>query len=172
MTMLLNGTNGVTFPSGHVSNGLSAIGVAVSTSGTAVDFTIPTTAKRVTVTVAGVSTSGANAMLVQLGPSGGPETSGYTGGGYDGTATYATAASGFSDNTGSGTSVREQVWVFNLHDPATNTWMCSMLGGFSVAGSRHLAGRKALAGLLNKLRVTTVGGTDTFDAGSINVTVE
>jgi hypothetical protein len=33
-------------------------------------------------------------------------------------------------------------------------------------------GTVSLAGILNMLRITTVNGTDTFDAGSINILYE
>ena len=34
------------------------------------------------------------------------------------------------------------------------------------------AGRVTLSGALDRVRVTTVNGTDTFDAGSINILYE
>ena len=34
------------------------------------------------------------------------------------------------------------------------------------------AGDKALSGTLDRVRITTVNGTDTFDAGSINILYE
>jgi hypothetical protein len=56
-------------------------GTAVSASGTSVDFTgIPSTAKRITVMFSGVSTNGTSIIQVQLGDSGGVETTGYVGG--------------------------------------------------------------------------------------------
>src|SRR5690606_32240364 len=55
------------------------LGTAVaSTSGTSIDFTgIPSWAKRVTVNFSGVSLSGTAFPLIQIGDSGGVETSGY-----------------------------------------------------------------------------------------------
>src|SRR3990167_10877162 len=51
-----------------------------STSGTSIDFTsIPAWAKRVTVQFVGVSTNGTSVPIVQIGDSGGLETSGYLG---------------------------------------------------------------------------------------------
>jgi len=174
MTMLLNGTNGVTFPSGHVSNGIAAIGLSATTSGTFIDFTLPVTGvRRVSLLLGGVSTNGTNNVIVQIGPSGGVETSGYVGGGFDGAAAFACAASGFSDGTASAAIIREAIYTMELLDPATNAWMCQLVCGLSnAAGMRLLGARKALAGALAKIRLTTVGGTDTFDAGNANLYYE
>jgi hypothetical protein len=81
------GTNTVTIPAvtgtAVISGQNSAItaGTAVaSTSGTSIDFTsIPSWVKRITVMIAGVSTNGSSIIQIQLGDSGGVETSGYTG---------------------------------------------------------------------------------------------
>jgi hypothetical protein len=174
MTLTLNGTNGITFPSGAVSNGIAAMGVVATTSGTTVDFTLPVTGvRRVSLLLGGVSTSGTNAMLLQIGPSGGVETSGYAGAGWDGSASYAHPSNGFSDNTALGANLREWFYTLMLLDPATNTWMAMLNGGLSnAAGSRFFSGRKAISGALAKIRLTTVGGTDTFDAGNVNLYYE
>ena len=144
-----------------------------TTSGTTKDFTgIPSWAKRITVMLSGVSTSGAAQVGVQLGDSGGIETSGYIGGGYDGATTYATQSTSFSDNTGASTTVRYHIYTLTLIDGSTNTWACQMLGGFSTNGFRGFAGTKSLTGTLDRIRLTTVNGTDTFDAGSANILYE
>ena len=53
-----------------------------TTSGTAIDFTgIPSWAKQITIAFDGVSTTGVNGYLVQIGTSGGIETTGYASGG-------------------------------------------------------------------------------------------
>jgi len=143
-----------------------------TTSGTFKDFTgIPSWVKRITVMLNGVSTNGTAQVGVQLGDSGGIETSGYVGGGYDGATTYATQSTYFSDNTGASTTVRYHIYTLTLIDASTNTWACQMLGGFSVVGFRGFAGTKALTGTLDRIRITA-GGTDTFDAGSVNILYE
>ncbi|WP_334625633.1 hypothetical protein [Rhizobium johnstonii] len=59
------------------ANGLVS-GTVVAASGTAIDFTsIPSWAKRITVSFEGISTSGTTGVSLQLGDSGGVETSGY-----------------------------------------------------------------------------------------------
>lgn len=173
MTLIVNGTSGITFPGGQVSNGIVLAGVQASVAGTSIDFnSIPAGVRRLTLLLGGVSTSGTSPVMVQIGPTGGVETSGYIGGGWDGATAVASASTGFSDGTASAASVREQIYQLLLLDPATNAWMCTMTGGFATAGVRNYAYRKVLAGVLGRLRVTTVGGADTFDAGSINLHYE
>jgi hypothetical protein len=36
----------------------------------------------------------------------------------------------------------------------------------------HIGGSKALSATLDRVRITTVGGTDTFDGGNINIVYE
>ena len=50
-----------------------------------------------------------------------------------------------------------------------------MTGAISLGaggGSYYVAGSKTLSGTLDRVRITTVGGTDTFDAGTINILYE
>jgi hypothetical protein len=56
---------------------------------------------------------------------------------------------------------------------SSNTWICQIVGAFSnAAGGRFGAGTKTLSGTLDRVRITTSNGTDTFDAGSINILYE
>jgi hypothetical protein len=147
-----------------------------TTSGTAIDFTgIPSWVKRVTVMLDAVSTNGTSIVQVQLG-SGTVNTSGYVGAGgsyNQANATGATAnTSGFlignfalAANTICG--------ALTICRAGANLWVCS--GTFALASSTnilHSAGAKALSGDLDRVRITTVNGTDTFDAGSINILYE
>jgi hypothetical protein len=43
---------------------------------------------------------------------------------------------------------------------------------YSGASSASCGGLKSLSGVLDRIRITTVNGTDTFDAGSINIMYE
>jgi hypothetical protein len=169
MPLELNGTTGV-----QGNSGAFVAGTAVaSTSGTSIDFTsIPSWVKRVTVMFNGVSTSGANNLLIQIG-AGSVETTGYvstgayagptnSAGGTTSTAGYLIFATGAA-NTFSGhlvlTAVGSNVWV-SSHTVGVSTFVYS--GG----------GTKTTSGTLDRVRITTVGGTDTFDAGSINILYE
>ena len=151
------------------------LGVAVATtSGTAIDFIgIPSWARRVTLALRQVSTSGTSNLRIRIGPVGGVEVSGYLGA----CAVTATATAGTINSTAgidlydgaSAASSRNGVITFSLLDAATNTWAISGVIGQDNQPATSIVGfAKALAGTLSIVRVTTVNGTDTFDAGSVN----
>jgi hypothetical protein len=155
-------------------------GTAVSASGTAVDFTsIPSWAKRITVVFSGMSTNGTSLPIVQVGDSGGIETTGYTGAASivaDGSdAVTASPTTGFGI-TGSVAAASQMsgTMVLTLVNPATNTWVSSVSGGMSSGALQtfHAGGTKSLSDVLTQLRVTTVGGTNTFDGGTVNILFE
>lgn len=149
-----------------------------TTSGTSIDFTgIPSWARRITVSYTGISTNGTSIPQLQLGSaSGGIETSGYAGGYM---VTGASALIGANFTTGlslaSGSNgaadVRVGISVFTL--VSGNTW-CGVTNLTNSSGT--YAGMatttKTLSGVLDRIRLTTVNGTDTFDAGSINILYE
>jgi hypothetical protein len=154
------------------TTGVISSGTAVaSTSGTSIDFTsIPSWVKRITVMFSGVSTNGSSDVMVQLGTGGAPTTSGYLGSGTN-NATIFNFSTGFRDGNQSATCVRHGSYIFTLL--GNNTWACSaVLGRSDAATINNLGGSVPLAGVLNMVRVTTVNGTDTFDAGSINILYE
>jgi len=55
-----------------------------------------------------------------------------------------------------------------------NNWVMSAIGSNTggTAFNWLSGGNVSLAGVLNFVRITTVNGTDTFDAGSINILYE
>jgi hypothetical protein len=168
------GTDG----SGNLSwvNGRMVLATAQnSTSGTSIDFTgIPSWVKRVTVMLNGVSTSGSSNLLVQLGTSSGIVSSGYnslsvglsTSGGIGGTSSTAgyLVQSDASSATRSGHLIATVV--------SGNIWVSSHTLKFSSTQLSHGGGDASLSGTLDRVRITTVNGTDTFDAGSINILYE
>lgn len=152
--------------------------VQATTSGTSIDFTsIPSWAKKITVCFVGVSTNGSSVPIVQIGDSGGIENTGYLG-----TAGHYTSAAQAAANytTGFGTSgsvgaatIIHGLMVLVLTDAAANTWAMSFCGAHSdQAAAISGGGSKSLSGTLDRLRLTTVGGTDTFDAGKVNILYE
>lgn len=151
--------------------------MAASTSGTTVDFTgLPAGVRRITVMFKGVSTNGTSPLIVQLGDSGGIETSGYLGAGSDvssGAATgNFTTGLPIEGNSSAATSRHGQM-VISLMDAATFLWVSSSVTGHSESGNSNFgAGSKALSAELTQIRITTVNGTDAFDAGSINISYE
>jgi hypothetical protein len=154
-------------------------GTAVaSTSGTSVTFSsIPSWVKRITVNLLGVSTSGTSNLRFRIGPVAGVETSGYLGASL-GFAASSVATINFTagfdvNDSGAATAVRNGAFVLSLADSATNTWTIQGTQGQSNStfGS-SIGGQKPLAGSLSVVSVTTVNGTDTFDAGSVNIIYE
>ena len=148
-----------------------------TTSGPAINFTgIPSWAKRITVMLNQVSTNGTSGVIIQIGDSsGGFKTSGYIG---TGTAITGTNTCGISDftagfNAGTGTTIgsSRSGCVFLLN-PGGNTWLASgtVTNGNIAAG--HVQGVAGLSAALDRLRLTTIGGTDTFDAGLVNIAYE
>lgn len=146
-------------------------GTAVATtSGTSVDFTgIPSTAKRITVMFDGVSNSGGAEYLIQIGDSGGIENTGYNSEASDRGAGL-TATDGFVLTvTSSSSSVCYGiVTICNL---TSNTWVSSA-NISSTSRVSSSTGSKSLSATLDRIRITTVGGTDTFDAGQVNIMYE
>lgn len=156
------------------------LGTAVaSTSGTSIDFTsIPSWVKRITVMFVGVSTSGTSFPMIQIG-AGSVTTTGYLSAG--GNSPNA-ASTGVNNNTTGfilegGAAMSAASTVRHGHILITNatgnTWVLSALMANS-AGTQigYGAGSITLSGTLDRVRITTVNGTDTFDAGSINILYE
>ena len=145
-----------------------------STSGTSIDFTsIPSWVKRITVMFNGVSLSGSSTIRLQLGDAGGIETTGYAGTCTQIGSTVSTAysTSGFDSNGDtSSTQTRSGQLVFSLL--GSNTW--TLLGAYNIGSAFQylFCGTKTLSDTLTQVRITTVNGTDTFDAGSINILYE
>ena len=157
-----------------VRGGITSSTSVASTSGTSIDFTgIPSWVKRVTVMFAGVSTNGTADLLIQLGDAGGVETTGYLG-----TSTAAGSAvntilytSGFGSITGSAANIAHGSFIITLL--SGNTWTCHGLISRSNSTNTVLTGgSKALSDTLDRVRITTSNGTNTFDAGSINILYE
>lgn len=150
-------------------------GTAVaSTSGTSIDFTgIPSWAKRITVVFSGVSTNGSSLLMMQLGDSGGIETTGYSGQAWTGTVTTGVATAGvYLSTAGSAANVLSGVVVFTLLSGTTwvATGIANVTNGSNIG--YQMMSVKTLTNTLTQLRLTTVGGTDTFDDGSVNILYE
>ena len=160
-------------PSGSIITSGTAV---ASTSGTSIDFTsIPSWVKRITVMFNGVSTNGTTTPLIRLGDSGGIETTGYVTSISVMVSTVSTAAyaSAFPLQDGiSSSSLISGAVTISLLNASTNTWVAT--GGITrdTAHQSLLTGSKSLSDTLTQVRITTVSGTDTFDAGSINILYE
>ena len=152
-------------------------GTAVaSTSGTSIDFTsIPSWVKRITIMFSGVSTNGSSFFEIRIG-AGSIVTSGYVSSASGGTSgnvlSGTTSTSGFAINAFQA-STYNFTGTFVLLKIDGNNWIESgILNTESFANAYMSSGRISLGGTLDRVRITTVGGTDTFDAGSINIMYE
>lgn len=148
-----------------------------STSGTSIDFTgIPASARRITINFAGVSTNGTSHWLIQLGDSEGIEATGYLGSGSVLSASSAATTAyttGFGIRNDSASSVAHGTIILTCEDATNFTWAASgVTSNSGVTYTLTTSGYKSTSLALDRVRITTVNGTDTFDAGAINITYE
>lgn len=176
-TTTLVGTDATqTLTNKTIQGGAITSGTAVaSTSGTSIDFTsIPSWVKRITVMFNGVSTNGTSLIQIQLGDSGGVETSSYSSGAWTSNVTNANATTGFIIHGTNASAVRvwDGAYTIVLQD-AANTWVSTGMCNSLNDNSQSIGiGRKQLSATLDRVRITTVNGTDTFDLGSVNILYE
>jgi hypothetical protein len=146
-----------------------------STSGTSVDFTgIPNWVKKITVMFNGVSTNGTSVILIQLGDSGGVETTDYVSSatvavGGSASINYTSTAGFIVCGSSSGDNRYGHVLLTQF---SGNTWVQSQSIRTAPTASGAGGGEKTLSATLDRIRITTSNGTDTFDAGSINILYE
>jgi hypothetical protein len=173
------GTTTLTLPTFNGTVGLLVSGTTVaSTSGTSIDFTsIPAGVRRITVMFSGVSTNGSSNYQIQLGDSGGVETTGYSS-----SSAYVGSSTGGTNST-TGLLINTSI---NSSNTFAGAIYISKLSGNTYVATGSLiyestsptsfvvvsAGTKTLSDTLDLVRITTVNGTDTFDAGSINILYE
>jgi len=168
---ITNGAGAITISS---SGSSITVGTPIATtSGTAIDITgIPATAKIIYVSLAGVTSNGANAFLLQLGTSGGVQATGYLGAGslIRSGVSSASYTTGFGIRRDAATLDMNGVLALTLLDSSNGTWAC---GGVTAASTdlqtNPTGGSKVLNGTLDRLRLTSTA-TDVFNAGKINIT--
>jgi hypothetical protein len=124
----------------------------------------------------GVSLTGTDALLVQIGDSGGVEATGYS----SAVAFVGASTSGNSRTdrgfTISGNATNTYAGAITIVNISGNTWVAD--GGMiyeSTTPSSFVmvsTGIKTLSATLDRVRITTVSGTNTFDAGTINIIYE
>ncbi|MEI6793877.1 MAG: hypothetical protein WCL05_01410 [Verrucomicrobiota bacterium] len=167
-------TNGTSYTATQKIVQMTAV---ASTSGTNIDFTsIPSWVKRITAMFDGVSTASSALLQIQLGTSSGFETTNYFGSATGGGAAvssnnYSSGILLTSSASSSSTTVRHGAII--LTNISGNTWTAQGVIGLSdTAVTFYTGGAKSLAATLTQVRITTVGGTGTFDAGTVNVLYE
>jgi len=148
-----------------------------TTSGTGVDFSsIPSWARRITVSFSALSTNGSAIPLVRIGTSAGLVMSGYSGA----SAGCVSGASPLIANLGLGfgvgadnSSSSVKFGAIVLTHEGGNKWIASGTGGQSdTARMWWVGGDVSLPGVLDRISLTTTNGTDQFDGGSVSILVE
>jgi len=145
-----------------------------TTSGTSIDFTgIPAGTKQIIVMLDSVSTNGSSNIILQLGDSGGIETTGYLG-----SITYlitsgAVAVSQvtngiYATSTGAATNTALGAIILTRMDDS-HTWIAVGSTWEETNQANVIQQKKILSSELDRIRLTSSNGTDTFDAGSINI---
>ena len=152
-------------------DGKMVLATAATASGTAIDFTnIPSWVKRITVMFNGVSTNGTSPVQIQLGDSGGIENSGYV-------STTSTMGASLSSSTsgllvGGISSSSSRNGIANICKINENSFVMNSLVSSENSQLNVGGGSKTLSATLDRIRVTTINGTDQFDAGQINILYE
>ena len=173
MATVIDGSASVTINNGAVLGITSSTAVA-STSGTSIDFTsLPSWIKRLTVMFNGVSLSGTANPLIQIG-AGSVTTSGYISSGAAvagaGSTGMLSSTTGFAINSSGAANVVSGHMVITTL--GSNVWVSSHSAKYSTTFCSFGGGNITLGGTLDRVRITTTNGTDTFDAGSINILYE
>lgn len=140
-------------------------------SGTSIDFTgIPSGVKRLVVTIDGASANLNNSsLIIQLGDSGGIETTGYT------SITSAADSSTVGlimHNIVTATDTVTGIMILELHDVSGNIWVGGGHLQTTTPAYIGFTGKKATSAVLDRIRITTGGGTATFDAGTVSLSYE
>jgi len=170
-------SNGVSAPSwATVSSGFTLGTPVATTSGTSFDFTgIPAGTKQIIVNFSIVSTNGTNPKQIQLGDSGGIETTGYLSSGVsyiNPTLGQTSSTTGFIICSLIADEVLSGSVVFTLENASTYKWVATGMMSGSGAGAGNMfwnAGEKSLSAELTQLRISTRDGINTFDGGEINI---
>lgn len=147
-----------------------------TTSGTAIDFTgIPSWVRRISVMLNGVSLNGSAQILIQLGTSGGVESTGYLGASVH--AVTGNVVGGASSTAGfilyMNATANITAGIATITTLGSNAWAMSYCGALTNTAAAHVGGgSKTLGGTLDRIRLTSSNGTDAFDAGSVNILYE
>lgn len=156
----------------YVDNQTGNSGPTTLNTETAIDFTsIPDTATEIEVIFNAASLDGTDDILIQIGDSGGVETTGYVSSGAltnNGVTGSSNSTSGFYARVnGAGRAISGAISL--RKEPTTDTWVAS--GVYDMTGGiiGYMGGIKTLSATLDRVRVTRTG-TDTFDGGQVSVT--
>ena len=158
----------------YLTDRFQTFSTEVSATGRSIEFTdIPNTAKQITVFLDNVSTSGSSPIQIQLGTSSGYAIAGYKSNVTVSGATtylasgiillYTSDASYFCTSTININLISGSKYVTS----GTSNLVNSVGGQFVNTGTN--GGIITLNSVLDRFRITTVNGTDTFDSGTISI---
>ena len=161
-----------------VATGITLGTPVASTSGTAINFTgIPSGTKRIVVAFSTVSTNGTDTLVVKIGDAGGIEEVGSSVAMLLDAGVALSSAGGsegyYLNTVSTAAHTYHGKLTIDLINSSINSWVGSS-SLYTVSGDIMFVGvgRFSLTDQLTQLRITTISGTDTFDAGSINITYE
>ena len=176
------GTNTLTLQAATATNAVNKLETALAynwnglTTNTSLDFTsLPSWIKKITVMFNGVSLSSTAQILVQLGDSGGIESTSYVSSSAQARDALAsiggTSTAGFLIYQGSGGG-NNATGIMTICLISGTTWISSHSASNTAASSGISGGgTKTLSDTLTQIRITSTS-TDTFDAGSVNLLLE
>lgn len=151
----------------YVDSKKPVIATAVTASGTAVQFTgIPSTVKRIKFLFWGLSSTGTSQYRIQIG------STTYTTSGYVGACTALATGNAATDGIGIFNNAAANILngIVEFINVSGNTWVASGNYAYGNTGSAgNTGGYVTLGGTLDRIQLTTSGGTDTFDAGSVTI---
>jgi len=167
-----NGSGVLSFAT--VSAGFTLGTPVATTSGTSIDFTgIPAGVKQIIISFSNVSTNGTSQKLIQIGDSGGIEITGYS--------SRSTSIIGLTQ-AGTGTASGFLIYsilastelsgsiTLTLQNATTFTFESTgIFSDYNEGAQFFTSGGKSLSATLDRVRITTVNGTDAFDGGEINI---
>ena len=171
----VNGANGAAGVNG--ANGAQLIlGTPIATtSGTAINYTgIPSGTKQINIHFVDVSLTVGSDMMIQIGDSGGIESSNYTSTVFklnpvSGVRTGSHNSGFITENMTGPTGLVHGTISLYLENASSFTWTA---GGILLSMSNSgvvVAGSKSLSAELDRIRITTPEGTSTFDSGQVNI---
>lgn len=175
--MLAAGTQGKTLVMGASTptwdSALSSGTIQTASSNIYFDFAVPSWAKQITILFNGLSLSGGNDIIVELGTSGGIDTGSYISAASTAGGTHTSSTVGFIVT--SGLAATGVVYgQMNISSFGNNTYLASsVVYNSNAVNVNDAAGQKVLSAALTQIRITSATGTtiggQQFDAGSVNI---
>ncbi len=143
-----------------------------TSSGSSFTFgSIPAGVKRIHIMFDGVSATSGDDFLIQIGDSGGIETSGYVASSHADSGTSASNTTGFIIQTASATDLVTGHMTLTLMNAASFIWVSSHSAQVTSAAGAFGGGAKTLSAELTQLKLINIGGV-AFDAGAVNISWE